>query len=103
GGRTPGVRALNGCGAIALERGGISEATYFFTRAQEKAMQDNDMVTVGRCANNLGIIANLQGAYSRAVGAYDGAIAAYEDASYDGGVVEGQHNLVVTDRALGRR
>src|SRR6266571_8324754 len=29
------VRALNVCGAIALERGGIDEATYFFTRAQE--------------------------------------------------------------------
>src|SRR5207245_800916 len=26
------VRALNVCGAIALERGGIDEATYFFTR-----------------------------------------------------------------------
>src|SRR5207249_8397681 len=60
GDRTLDVRALNVCGAIALERGGISEATYFFTRAQEKAMQDNDMAMVGRCANNLGIIANMQ-------------------------------------------
>src|SRR5207245_2324104 len=57
------VRALNVCGAIALEGGGINEATYFFTRAQEEAMRDNDMATVGRCANNLGIIANMQGAY----------------------------------------
>jgi len=55
------VRALNVCGAIALERGGIDEATYFFTRAQEEATDDNDMATVGRCANNLGIIANMQG------------------------------------------
>src|SRR5205814_3253341 len=62
--------SLNVCGAVALERGGINEATLFFTRAQEEAMQDNDMASVGRCANNLGIIANLQGDYGRAVGAY---------------------------------
>src|SRR5260370_8348595 len=61
------VRALNVCGAIALEQGGIDEATSFFTQAQEEAMQDNDMATVGRCANNLGIIANIQGDYGRAV------------------------------------
>ena len=102
GDRTLEVRALNVCGAIALERGGISEATYFFTRAQEKAMQDNDMVTVGRCANNLGIIANLQGDYSRAVGAYARAIAAYEKGSYDRGVVESQHNLGITYREQGQ-
>ena len=102
GDRTLEVRALNVCGAIALERGGISEATYFFTRAQEKAMQDNDMVTVGRCANNLGIIANLQGDYSRAVGAYARAIAAYEKAGYDRGVVESQHNLGITYREQGQ-
>src|SRR5207244_10905093 len=75
------VRALNVSGAIALERGGISEATYFFTRAQEKAMQDDDMATVGRCANNLGIIANMQGDYNRAVGAYTRAISAYGQVS----------------------
>src|SRR6266576_3077458 len=102
GDRTLEVRARNVCGAIALERGGISEATYFFTRAQEKAMQDNDMVTVGRCANNLGIIANLQGDYSRAVGAYARAIAAYEKAGYDRGVVESQHNLGITYREQGQ-
>ena len=57
------VRALNVCGAIALERGGIDEATYFFSRAQEEASDDNDMAAVGRCANNLGIIASMQGDY----------------------------------------
>src|SRR5881296_3520906 len=50
GDRTLEVRGLNVCGAIALERGGISEATSFFTRAQEEAMQDNDMATLGRSA-----------------------------------------------------
>lgn len=96
------VRALNVCGAIALERGGIDEATHFFTQAQEEAMQDNDMATVGRCANNLGIIANMQGDYGRAVGAYTRAIAAYQKARYDRGIVESQHNLGITYREQGQ-
>jgi tetratricopeptide (TPR) repeat protein len=96
------VRALNVCGAIALEGGGIDQATYFFTRAQEEAMEDNDMATVGRCANNLGIIANMQGDYRRAVGAYGRAIAAYQKASYGRGVVESQHNLGISYREQGQ-
>jgi tetratricopeptide (TPR) repeat protein len=102
GDRTLEVRALNVSGAIALERGGIGEATYFFTRAQEQALQDNDMATVGRCANNLGVIANMQGDYSRAVGAYARAITAYEKADHDRGVVESQHNLGITYREQGQ-
>jgi tetratricopeptide (TPR) repeat protein len=96
------VRALNVCGAIALERGGIDEATYFFTRAQEEATDDNDMATVGRCANNLGIIANLQGDYRRAVIAYTRAISAYEQAHFARGVAESRHNLGISCRAEGQ-
>src|SRR6267378_3314682 len=96
------VRALNVCGAIALERGGIDEATYFFTRAQEEATDDNDMATVGRCANNLGIIANMQGDYKRAVTAYTRAIAAYEQAHFARGVAESRHNLGIVCRAQGK-
>src|SRR5438477_5702767 len=96
------VRALNVCGAIALERGGIDEATYFFSRAQEEATDDSDMATVGRCANNLGIIANMQGDYRRAVIAYTRAIAAYEQAHFGRGVAESRHNLGIVCRAQGR-
>ncbi|HEX4601403.1 MAG TPA: tetratricopeptide repeat protein [Gemmatimonadales bacterium] len=96
------VRALNVCGAIALERGGLNEATYFFTRAQEEAFVDNDLATVGRCANNLGIIATIQGDLERALGAYAHAITAYETAGCDRGVVESQHNLAITYREQGR-
>ncbi len=102
GDRTLELRALNVCGAIALEQGGISEATDFFTRAQDEAMQDNDMTTLGRCANNLGIIANLEGDYGRAVGAFTRAIAAYQQARYDRGVAESQHNLGIAYREQGR-
>ena len=96
------VRALNVCGAIALERGGIDEATYFFSRAQEEATDDSDMATVGRCANNLGIIANMQGDYRRAVIAYTRAIAAYEQAHFHRGVAEARHNLGIVCRAQGQ-
>src|SRR3989475_446390 len=102
GDRTLEVRALNVSGAVALERGGIDEASYFFTRAQEQAMQDNDMATVGRCANNLGVIANMQGDYGRAVGAYTRAIAAYQKAQYERGIVEAQHNLGISYREQGQ-
>jgi len=100
--RTLEVRALNVCGAIALERGGIDDATYFFTRAQEEATEDNDMATAGRCANNLGIIANMQGDYRRAIGAYTRAIDAYQKVGYDRGIVESQHNLAITYREQGQ-
>jgi tetratricopeptide (TPR) repeat protein len=96
------VRALNVCGAISLERGGIDEATYFFSRAQEEASDDNDMATVGRCSNNLGIIANMQGDYKRAVIAYTRAIAAYEQAHFGRGIAEARHNLGIACRAQGR-
>src|SRR2546427_555320 len=95
------LRALNVCGAIALERGGINEATHFFTRAQEEAMQENDMATLGKCANNIGIIANMQGDFGRAVGSYTRAIAAYQAAGYDQGVAESHHNLGIAYREQG--
>src|SRR5438093_1130496 len=101
GDRTLEVRGLNVCGAIALERGGIGEATHFFTRAQEEAMQDHDMAAIGRCANNLGIIANMEGDYGRAVGAYSRAIGAYQKAGYDRGIVESHHNLGIAYREQG--
>jgi tetratricopeptide (TPR) repeat protein len=100
--RTLELRALNVSGAIALERGGIDEATYFFTRAQEQASVDNDMATVGRCANNLGIVATMQGDYARAVGAYNRAVSAYQTAGHERGLVESQHNLGITYREQGR-
>src|SRR5260370_26281057 len=96
------VRALNVCGAMALERGGISEATFFFTRAKEEALEQNDLATAGRCANNLGIIANMQGDYDRAVSAYTRAIASYQQAHCDRGVAESRHNLGITYRERGQ-
>ncbi len=95
------VRALNVSGAIALERGGITEASSCFGQALEQAARNDDLAAVGRCANNLGIIANIQGDYPRAVGAYTRAIAAYERSHYVRGVAESHHNLAITFREQG--
>jgi tetratricopeptide (TPR) repeat protein len=96
------MRALNVCGAIALERGAIPDATNYFARAQELAVQDGDQATLGRCANNLGIVECLQGDYGRAVGSYTRALAAYQQARHEPGVAEAQHNLGIAYRELGK-
>src|SRR5437879_2277388 len=100
--RTLAVRALNVCGAIALEGGGISEANHCVTRAQGKTARDKDNATVGRCGNHLGITATTRGDYGRAVGAYTRAIAAYQKAQYERGIVEAQHNLGISYREQGQ-
>ena len=102
GDRTLEVRALNVCGVIALEQGGINEATHFFAQAQEEAMRNDDIATVGRVANNLGAIAHLQGDYGGAVGAHVRAIAACQKAGYDRGVAESHHNLAIAYRERGQ-
>jgi tetratricopeptide (TPR) repeat protein len=102
GDRTTEVRALNVCGAIALERGGINEATQFFMEAQEQATLVEDMTAVGRCANNLGIIANMEGEHARAIGDYTRAIGAYEKVDFRRGAAESQHNIAIAYREEGR-
>ncbi|MFN0097754.1 MAG: tetratricopeptide repeat protein [Gemmatimonadaceae bacterium] len=101
GDRSVEVRALNVSGAIALERGGISEAIHCFARAQEEAMLEGDLTTVGRAANNLGIIANMQGEHGRAIGAFTTALGAYQRARNQRGVAESHHNLGIAYRDQG--
>ncbi len=102
GDRTVEVRALNVSGAIALERGGISEAIHYFARAQEEAMLEGDLATVGRAANNLGIIASMQGEYGRAIGSHTTAVGAFRRARHDQGVAEAHHNLGIAYRDQGK-
>ncbi len=92
------LRALNVCGGIAFESGEIEKARTSFMEARSAALDAGDFVTVGRCANNLGIIANLRGDFEAAVGDYTNAIAAYQRAQQLRGVVESHHNLGITYR-----
>src|SRR5712691_220663 len=61
------VRALNVCGAIALERGGIDEATYFFTRAIASYEQAHFARGVAEARHNLGMVSCAQGRLDRAL------------------------------------
>ena len=102
GDRSVEVRALNISGAIALERGGINESIHYFARAQEEAMLEGDLGTVGRAANNLGVIANMQGEYGRAVGSFTTALGAYERVRNERGIAESHHNLGIVYRDQGK-
>lgn len=102
GDRTLEVRSINVCGSVALEGGGIDAARECFTAAHEAGLQSNEMVSVGRSANNLGVIAEMQGDDSQAVAAFTRALAAYERAQYPRGIVESYHNLAIAFRESGR-
>lgn len=102
GDRTLEVRCINVCGAVALEGGGIDAARECFTAAHDAGLQNNEMVTIGRSANNLGVIAEMQGNDTEAVGAFTRALSAYERAHYPRGIVESYHNLAIAFRESGR-
>ena len=95
------ARALNLSGAIAFDRGGIDEATRYFTQGLAGAEREDDPATVGRCSNNLGIIASLRGDHGRAVGSYTMALAAFQQAGLHTGVAETLHNLAISYRDQG--
>lgn len=95
------TRALNVRGAIALERGRIDEAEEFFGRGLAQARERRDHGTVGRCSNNLGIIANMRGQYRRAVGSYSAAVVAFQRVSSPQGLAETDNNLRITYRDQG--
>lgn len=90
------ARALNVCGAAAMESGRLNEATGHFMRAQAVADGVSDHATIGRSCSNLGIIANMRGEYGQAVGWYQAAMAAYQRADLDHGCAETYHNLGIT-------
>ena len=95
------ARALNVSGAIALDAGRIEEATTCFRHSLLEAERQLDHATVGRCSNNLGIIANLTGEYGRAVGSYTMALAAFQQSGYRVGIAQVLHNLTITYREQG--
>lgn len=93
------ARALNLRGAIALEGGDLDEAANFFMRALLEARLLDDHTTLGRCSNNLGIVADQRASYEQAMSWYRLALAAYQQAGYERGLVETQHNLAMTHLA----
>ncbi len=96
------VRALNVQGAIALESGRLDDASGLFRRALDEAGKLGDHASMGRCANNLGIIASMRGDHAAAVGSYTMAQAAFQRAGYRRGVVDTHHNLAIAHREQGQ-
>src|SRR5881409_1865025 len=94
-------RALNARGAMSLVGGRIDEAADYCTRALMLASLDDDLATVGRCSNNLGIVSNLRGRHAEAIGSWEMARAAFERAGWRQGVGECHHNLGITYREQG--
>lgn len=96
------TRALNVRGAIALESGRLDEAADYFVRALAEANALGALGTLGRCCNNLGIVANLRGRHLDAVIWYTLALAAFRGARWAQGVAETEHDLRITYRDLGQ-
>ncbi len=98
----PGVeaRALNVVGAIDLATGRVADAEKYLTGALAEADRIGDHATVGRCCNNLGIIANLRGRHDWAIGSHTMAIAAFQRAGVQRGVAEATHNLGIAYKDL---
>lgn len=102
GDRAIALRALNVGGAIALDSGRVDEASHHFRRALTEGLDLGDHATVGRCANNLGIIASMRGDHAGAVGSYTIAQAAFQRAGNRRGLAEIHHNLAIAYREQGQ-
>jgi tetratricopeptide (TPR) repeat protein len=102
GGQRLSGRALNARGAIALETGRLDQARADFLQGLAEASALGDLGTVGRCCNNLGIVANLRGRMLEAARWYAPALASFRHASWPQGIAETENNLRVTYRDLGR-
>ncbi|MDH3496509.1 MAG: tetratricopeptide repeat protein, partial [Gemmatimonadota bacterium] len=96
------TRALNVRGAIALETGRLDEASDYFVRALAEAKAQGALGTLGRCCNNLGIVANLRGQHLDAVSWYTLALAAFQRAGWAQGIAETENDLRITYRDLGQ-
>ncbi|MDH3368614.1 MAG: hypothetical protein OEO20_04130 [Gemmatimonadota bacterium] len=96
------ARALNVRGAIALETGRLDEATDYFVQGLAEAKAQGALGTVGRCCNNIGIIANLRGQYLESVSWYTLALAAFQRAGWTQGIAETENDLRITYRDLGQ-
>lgn len=90
------VRALNDCGAIALERGDGAGAEHWFLAALELCRQFHDHAAQARCFNNIGIVANLRGDAASALANYELALAAYQQAGSVRGLAETHHNIAIS-------
>jgi len=95
------LRAINDCGAIALERGDGEQAERWFAAALELSREPPFFPAQARSFNNLGILASLKGDAEGALANYHLALAAYQQAGLVRGLAETHHNIAITRMHLG--
>jgi tetratricopeptide (TPR) repeat protein len=95
-------RAVNMLGASAFELGLMDPAEECFQQALELGTAADDLLTVGRATNNLGMIAHIRGAYDQALSRYQLAVPAYQRLGATAGLAETHHNMALALRELGR-
>lgn len=94
--------ASNLLGAIAFERGRISEAQQHFCRAERIASEVNDRLLTARAGNNLGIVLDLLDRPEAALARFQSSIQAFTYLDNSRGIAESSHNQGVLYRRLGR-
>ncbi len=100
-GNTPAHRrAVNMLGASAFELGLMGPAEQRFQEALALGNAGDDLLTVGRATNNLGMIAHIRGAYDQALSLYQLAVPAYQRLGASAGLAETHHNMALALREL---
>lgn len=100
-GNTPARRrAVNMLGASAFELGLMVPAEQRFQEALALGNAGDDLLTVGRATNNLGMIAHIRGAYDQALSLYQLAVPAYQRLGASAGLAETHHNMALALREL---
>lgn len=94
-------RAVNLLGAASFFLGELEEASDAFTAALEMASEEDDLLTLARATNNLGMIANLRGQHDAALGHYRLAVPTYQRLGQRRGLAESYHNIAITYRDIG--
>jgi tetratricopeptide (TPR) repeat protein len=95
-------RAVNMLGASAFELGLMPAAEQRFQEALALGNAGDDLLTVARATNNLGMIAHIRGAYDQALSLYQLAVPAYQRIGQSAGLAETHHNMALALRELRR-
>ncbi len=92
------MRSLNLLGAIAFERGRLTDAAYHWRGVLDLARSFRDPLMEARASNNLASVLYLEGRVQEAQSVYREALLAYQRLADRRGMAETCHNLAITYR-----
>lgn len=96
------MRSINLLGAIAWERGQLTDAESAWGDALELARELDDSLMAARASNNLASLAQLGERPEQALSLYRSALISYQRLGDRRGMAETHHNLGLVFRQLGR-